>query len=148
MPAESPTPSTLRHSLAARLHTPPTGPTSRHPTLHLQPPPAGLVWVKLQPFPHGAGSAATTSDIPTLPELDDDSWLGFGDMFRDLPYDYATLLENVLDAGGWWLVMMAVGNYGTIYVMRPALRLRHAAGERAGRRCVVAEMVHNGINHR
>lgn len=57
----------------------------------------GIVWVKLQPA--SGASAPSADEVPTLPELDDEEWVGFGDMFRDLPYDYSTLMENVLDAG-------------------------------------------------
>lgn len=52
----------------------------------------------MKPVPVGAGGVPA-DEIPTLPELDDSAWFGFGDMWRDLPYDYSTLLENVLDAG-------------------------------------------------
>lgn len=57
--------------------------------------------MKLKPAP-APGDAVVPSgeDIPTLPELEDPAWFAFGDMWRDLPYDYTTLLENVLDAGG------------------------------------------------
>ena len=41
------------------------------------------------------GSQPDTSDIPILPEWDD-GWIESG-TFRDLPYDYSTLLENLLD---------------------------------------------------
>ncbi|PSC75151.1 Pheophorbide a oxygenase [Micractinium conductrix] len=58
----------------------------------------GLVWVKLKPAP-ADGTEPDTSGIHTLPELDDPDWLGFGDMWRDIPYDWATLIENVVDAG-------------------------------------------------
>ncbi|KAL4424531.1 hypothetical protein ABPG77_010111 [Micractinium sp. CCAP 211/92] len=58
----------------------------------------GLVWVKLKPAPKDS-SEPDTSGIHTLPELDDPDWLGFGDMWRDIPYDWATLIENVIDAG-------------------------------------------------
>ena len=58
----------------------------------------GLVWVRLKPAP-ADGSPPDTSAVPTIPELDDDAWFGFGDMWRDIPYDYATLIENVIDAG-------------------------------------------------
>ena len=48
------------------------------------------------------GSQPDTSDIPILPEWDE-GWIESG-TFRDLPYDYSTLLENLLDvslpAGG------------------------------------------------
>ncbi|KAL6778308.1 hypothetical protein ACKKBG_A17685 [Auxenochlorella protothecoides x Auxenochlorella symbiontica] len=56
----------------------------------------GLVWVMLRP----AGDARAAAALPpTLPELDEGGWLAFGDMWRDLPYDAVTLIENVIDAG-------------------------------------------------
>ncbi|KAL4451506.1 hypothetical protein ABPG75_007168 [Micractinium tetrahymenae] len=58
----------------------------------------GLVWVKLKPAPKD-GSEPDTSGIRTLPELDDPDWLAFGDMWRDISYDWATLIENTIDAG-------------------------------------------------
>ena len=53
---------------------------------------AGLLWVRLQ---KNTGSQSDTSDIPILPEWDE-GWIESG-TFRDLPYDYSTLLENLLD---------------------------------------------------
>lgn len=58
----------------------------------------GLVWVKPKPLPTDA-SELDTSGIQTLPELDDPEWGGFADMWRDISYDWATLIENVVDAG-------------------------------------------------
>ncbi|EFN56079.1 hypothetical protein CHLNCDRAFT_145588 [Chlorella variabilis] len=58
----------------------------------------GLVWVKLQPAPTD-GSEPDTSSIHTIPELDKEGWFAFGDMWRDIPYDWATLIENVVDCG-------------------------------------------------
>jgi phenylpropionate dioxygenase-like ring-hydroxylating dioxygenase large terminal subunit len=52
----------------------------------------GLIWVRLQP----AGAPATADDIPTLPELDSDEWFELAPMWRDLPMDYSTLIENVV----------------------------------------------------
>jgi nitrite reductase/ring-hydroxylating ferredoxin subunit len=62
----------------------------------------GLVWVKLKPAATAADKEADA--IPVLPELGEDGrgtdgWFAFGEMWRDLPYDYATLIENVIDAG-------------------------------------------------
>jgi len=63
----------------------------------------GLVWVKLQPNEGRKETVPDTSDIPIIPEIDDDAnnegWFAFGDAHRDLPYDFSTLIENVIDAG-------------------------------------------------
>lgn len=66
----------------------------------------GLVWVKLQPMNEGGGGKETvpdTSDIPIIAEIEEDTnnegWFAFGDAHRDLPYDFSTLIENVIDAG-------------------------------------------------
>ncbi|KAI7840725.1 hypothetical protein COHA_005541 [Chlorella ohadii] len=57
-----------------------------------------MVWVKLQPAP-ADGSEPDTSGIRIIPELEEEGWFAFGDMWRDIPYDWATLIENVIDAG-------------------------------------------------
>ncbi|DBB17840.1 TPA: hypothetical protein ACH3X3_002860 [Trebouxia sp. C0006] len=64
----------------------------------------GLIWVKpteLHTFrssTHASGPAQPdTSDIPILPEIEE-GWIDSA-TFRDLPYDYATLLENLFDVG-------------------------------------------------
>ncbi|KAL3140600.1 hypothetical protein ABBQ32_005170 [Trebouxia sp. C0010 RCD-2024] len=66
----------------------------------------GLIWVKpieqprAQPAASAKGSSSSTidtSDIPILPEIDE-GWIDSA-TFRDLPYDYATLLENLFDVG-------------------------------------------------
>jgi phenylpropionate dioxygenase-like ring-hydroxylating dioxygenase large terminal subunit len=57
-----------------------------------------MVWVKLQPAP-ADGSEPDTSGIRVIPELEEEGWFAFGDMWRDIPYDWATLIENVIDAG-------------------------------------------------
>jgi Pheophorbide a oxygenase len=55
----------------------------------------GLVWVKLKPPIPGF----STADIHIIPELDTVEWVPFGDMHRDVPYDFINLLENVIDPG-------------------------------------------------
>lgn len=57
----------------------------------------GLVWVKLKPFQ--SDDAMETDDVPELPELDDPEWFELVPMWRDLPMDYSTLIENVVDVG-------------------------------------------------
>lgn len=57
----------------------------------------GLVWVKLQPFV--SDEAMDTTTIPILPELEDPEWFELPSMWRDLPMDYSTLIENVVDVG-------------------------------------------------
>jgi phenylpropionate dioxygenase-like ring-hydroxylating dioxygenase large terminal subunit len=55
----------------------------------------------LQPH-HEDGSSAATDDeltLPLLPELDDPDWFELTPMWRDLPMEYSTLIENVVDAG-------------------------------------------------
>lgn len=39
-----------------------------------------------------------TSDIPLVPELEEDTCISM-DIMRDFPYDYTLLLENLLDVG-------------------------------------------------
>ncbi|KAI8476799.1 MAG: hypothetical protein J3K34DRAFT_455631 [Monoraphidium minutum] len=43
------------------------------------------------------GGAPDEGSIPTVPELEDPGWVS-QDTFRDVPYDWSTLMENVLDA--------------------------------------------------
>lgn len=57
----------------------------------------GMVWVRLKPAAEMSESLIDT--IPILPELDDPSWFELAPMWRDLPMDYATLIENVVDTG-------------------------------------------------
>ncbi|CAG9460111.1 unnamed protein product [Pedinophyceae sp. YPF-701] len=54
----------------------------------------GLLWVKLAPAVPGV--PCDTSDVPVLPELDEEGWV-MTTLVRDLPYDYSTLMENVMD---------------------------------------------------
>jgi phenylpropionate dioxygenase-like ring-hydroxylating dioxygenase large terminal subunit len=42
------------------------------------------------------GGTGPPPPLPLVPELDDPAFICI-DIARDLPYDYATLLENVLD---------------------------------------------------
>ncbi|KAK9812641.1 hypothetical protein WJX72_001174 [[Myrmecia] bisecta] len=67
----------------------------------------GLLWVKPSVV-HGAAqhgmieAEIDTADIPIVPELEEEGgWENVSslDSFRDLPYDYSTLLENLLDVG-------------------------------------------------
>ncbi|KAH7622547.1 hypothetical protein Ndes2526B_g03378 [Nannochloris sp. 'desiccata'] len=61
----------------------------------------GLIWVRLQPH-HEDGSPTAADDelsLPLLPELDDPDWFELTPMWRDLPMEYSTLIENVVDAG-------------------------------------------------
>lgn len=51
-----------------------------------------MLLVRLSP----PSSAASAPPLPTLPELDDPAFV-YIDIARDLPYDYTSLLENVLD---------------------------------------------------
>ena len=46
-----------------------------------------------------------TSKIPILPELDDPDWFELTPMWRDIPMEYATLIENVVDAGKICLII-------------------------------------------
>ncbi len=67
-----------------------------------------LIWVRLEPpaastaaadAPAAAAFGAPGGDaIPALPELEDPDWFELAPMWRDLPMDYATLIENVVDA--------------------------------------------------
>ncbi|WIA12495.1 hypothetical protein OEZ85_012528 [Tetradesmus obliquus] len=43
------------------------------------------------------GSTADAAGLPLVPEFDDPAWL-VQDTWRDVPYDWASLMENVLDA--------------------------------------------------
>lgn len=58
----------------------------------------GMLWVFSTPTTRLKGPVDDSS-IPLQPEIEDASWGPPIDVFRDLPYDYATLLENVLDVG-------------------------------------------------
>ena len=58
----------------------------------------GLLWVKLQPAgPEGQRQESAAGGIPVLAELEEPGWISGAEMFRDLPYDWATLCENLLD---------------------------------------------------
>ncbi|GFH13284.1 pheophorbide a oxygenase [Haematococcus lacustris] len=62
----------------------------------------GLVWARPVALPRGLDSRDSaagidTSDIPIVPELEDPEWVS-QDTWRDLPYDYSTLMENVVDS--------------------------------------------------
>lgn len=58
----------------------------------------GLLFVRLKPAGGpGAGGPADESQIPVVEELEDPEWVT-QDTFRDVPYDWSTLMENVLDA--------------------------------------------------
>ncbi|KAL6764549.1 hypothetical protein V8C86DRAFT_2471996 [Haematococcus lacustris] len=62
----------------------------------------GLVWARPIALPRGLDSrdsaaGVDTSDIPIVPELEDPEWVP-QDTWRDLPYDYSTLMENVVDS--------------------------------------------------
>lgn len=65
----------------------------------------GMVWVKLQPVKQASSgnaadaAAVSMDDIPVLPELDEPDWFEGAPVFRDLPMEYSTLIENVVDAG-------------------------------------------------
>lgn len=51
-------------------------------------------------LPPGPGGQIISEDaIPVIPELEDGTWLSGSEMWRDLPYDWATLCENLLDVG-------------------------------------------------
>ena len=63
----------------------------------------GLVWVRLQPSVDDVD--LDTSKIPILPELDDPDWFELTPMWRDIPMEYATLIENVVDAGKICLII-------------------------------------------
>lgn len=58
----------------------------------------GMLFVMPTPADQLA-SPPNPDKIPVQPEVEDPSWTPPIDMFRDLPYDYASLLENVLDSG-------------------------------------------------
>lgn len=88
-----------------------SSPGAQHVTLLA----AGLLWVRLQ---KDTGSQPDTSDIPILPEWDE-GWIESG-TFRDLPYDYSTLLENLLDVS-----LPPGGAHGG----RPHVSLTNGAGD-------------------
>eukprot|EP00966_Prymnesium_polylepis_P021496 494564-Prymnesium_polylepis.1 len=52
----------------------------------------GIVWVFL-----GDPATASSVEVPRVPELDRDDWIYEQDYQRDLPYDYTTLVENIID---------------------------------------------------
>lgn len=53
-----------------------------------------LIWVRLKPVT----DPMNEDEIAVIPEVDDPSWgVEVPPMFRDLPMDYSTLLENLLD---------------------------------------------------
>ena len=52
----------------------------------------GMLWV----LPVSGSAEADRPALPLIPELDDPDCV-CQDIFRDLPMDYATLLENVMD---------------------------------------------------
>ena len=61
---------------------------ARHPVTESQ----GIVYVWL-----GDRDKAASTAVPRVPELDDESWMYEQDYMRDLPYDYTTLVENIID---------------------------------------------------
>ena len=52
----------------------------------------GIVYIFM-----GDKARASAVPVPTVPELDDPTWLYEQDYMRDLPYDYTTLCENIID---------------------------------------------------
>jgi phenylpropionate dioxygenase-like ring-hydroxylating dioxygenase large terminal subunit len=55
----------------------------------------GLLFVNATPLKDG--HCTDTADIITVPELDEPDWIT-SDTWRDLPYDWSLLMENVLDS--------------------------------------------------
>ena len=53
--------------------------------------------------------AADPTAVPRVPELDRDGWIYEQDYMRDLPYDYTTLVENIIDPSH-----VPVSHHGTV----------------------------------
>ena len=64
----------------------------------------GIVYVFL-----GDKKDASSVPVPAVPELDEDGWIYEQDYMRDLPYDYTTLVENIIDPSH-----VPVSHHGTV----------------------------------
>lgn len=64
----------------------------------------GIVYVFL-----GDKKDASSVPVPAVPELDEEDWIYEQDYMRDLPYDYTTLVENIIDPSH-----VPVSHHGTV----------------------------------
>ncbi len=64
----------------------------------------GIVYVFI-----GDAALAESVEVPRVPELDREGWIYEQDYMRDLPYDYTTLVENIIDPSH-----VPVSHHGTV----------------------------------
>jgi phenylpropionate dioxygenase-like ring-hydroxylating dioxygenase large terminal subunit len=64
----------------------------------------GIVYVFI-----GEAGRAQSVEVPRVPELDREGWIYEQDYMRDLPYDYTTLVENIIDPSH-----VPVSHHGTV----------------------------------